>query len=123
MSIPKIIARIFLILAAALLVVGATLAFSHTSLGAQVLSLRGGLQDGFRNAAAGASQFPADFVSPAGRGGGDFDRVGGSLLSDLVHNLGVIGAIVLVYIAISLSLSRLRGWFKRKHNPVRLAAG
>jgi hypothetical protein len=118
----KIITRIFLILAVALLVVGATVAFSHTGLGAQVLSLRGGLEDGFRNAATGASQFPADFASPAGRGG-DFDRGGGSLLSDLVHNLGVIGAIVLVYIAISLSFSRLRSWFKGKRSLVRLASG
>ena len=123
MSILKIIARTFLILAAALLVVGATLAFSHTSLGAQVLSLRGGLEAGFRNAAAGAGQFSAGFVSRAGRGSGDFDRAGGSLLSGLVHNLGVVGAIVLVYITISLSLSRLRGWFKGKRSPVQSAAG
>jgi hypothetical protein len=54
MSTLKIITRIFLILAAALLVVGATLAFFRTNLGAQALSLRGGLEDGFRNVAAGA---------------------------------------------------------------------
>jgi hypothetical protein len=116
MSILKIIARISLILAAALLVVGATVAFSHTSLGAQVLSLRGGLEDGFRNAAAGAGQFSTNFASqvsfPAVGRGGDFGRSGGgSLVFDLLRNLGVVGAIVLVYVAISLSLSRLKGWF------------
>jgi hypothetical protein len=52
MSIIKVVFRISLILAAALLVVGATLALSHTNLGAQVLSARGGLEDGLRNAAA-----------------------------------------------------------------------
>lgn len=127
MSILKIITRIFLILAAALLVVGATLAFSHTSLGAQMLSLRSGLEDGFRSAAAGAGQISANFASqagfPADGRGGDFDHGGGSLLSDMVHNLGVIGAIVLVYIAISLLFSRLRGWFKGKRSLVRPVAG
>jgi hypothetical protein len=73
MSLIKIFARVFLILAAALLVVEATLAFSHTSLGAQVLSLRGGLKDGFRNAVASASQLPANFIPQAGGRGGDFD--------------------------------------------------
>lgn len=127
MSIVKIVTRISLILAAALLVVGATLAFSHTSLGAQVLSVRGGLEDGFRNAAASASQLPANFAAqggfPEGGRGGDFDRAGGgSLISGLVHNLGTVGAIVLVYVAISLSFSRLKGWLKRKRRAVRPAA-
>jgi hypothetical protein len=120
MSLIKIFARIFLILAAALLVVGATLAFSHTSLGAQVLSVRGGLEDGFRNAAASASQLPANFVPQAG---GDFDQAGGgSLILNLMRNLGTVGAIVLVYAAISLSFFRLKGRFKRNRSPVRPAA-
>jgi hypothetical protein len=123
MSIVKVIARIFLILAAALLVVGATLALSHTSLGAQIVSLRGGLEDGFRNAAASTSQLTANFASQAGRGGSDFDRAGGgSLISGLARNLGVVGAIVLVYVAISLAFSRLKGWFKRNRSPLRSAA-
>jgi hypothetical protein len=123
MSLIKFFARMFLILAAALLVVGATLAFSHTSLGAQVLSVRSGLEDGIRNAAASASQIPANFVLQAGGRGGDFDQAGGgSGLFGLVHNLGTVGAIVLVYVAISLSLSRLKGRFKRNRRSVRPAA-
>jgi hypothetical protein len=128
MSMLKITARIFLILAAALLVVGATVAFSHTSLGAQVLSLRGGLEDGFRNATAGVGQISTNFAPqagfPAGGRGGDFDQAGsGSLVFSLVRNLGVVGAIVLVYVAISLSLSHLKGWLKGKRSPLRPAAG
>ena len=127
MSMLKIIARISLILAAALLVVGATVAFTHTSLGAQVLSLRGGLEDGFRNAAANAGQISTNFAPQAGFSvggrGGDFDRSGdGSLVFSLVRNLGVVGAIVLVYVAISLSLSHLKGWLNGKRSPVRPAA-
>jgi hypothetical protein len=123
MSILKVISRIFLILAAALLVVGATLALSHTSLGAQILSARGGLEDGLRNAAASTNPLPANFVPQAGGGGGDFDRAGGgSLVFDLARNLGTVGAIVLAYVAISLAFSRLKGWFKRNRSPLRSAA-
>ena len=122
MSLIKIFARIFLILAAALLVVGATLAFSHTSLGAQVLSVRGGLEDGFRNVAASASQLSTNFAPQASGRGGDFDQVGGgSLILNLMRNLGTVGTIVLVYVAISLSFSRLKGQFKRNRRPVRPA--
>jgi hypothetical protein len=123
MSIIKVIFRIFLILAAALLVVGAMLALSHTSLGAQILSVRGGLEDGFRNAAANTSQLSANFVPQAGRGGGDFDRAGGgSLVFGLVRNLGTVGAIVLVYVAVSLAFSRMKSWFKKNRSPLRPAA-
>ncbi len=122
MSVLKVIFRVFLILAAALLVVGATLAFSHTSLGAQILWVRGGVEDGFHNAAASASQLSTNFASRAG-GGGDFERAGGgSLFSSLAHNLATLGAIVLVYVAISLSYSHLKSWFKRNRNPLRSAA-
>jgi hypothetical protein len=117
MSILKIIIRIFLILAAALLIVGATLALSHTNLGTQILSLRGGMEDGFRNAAASTSQLSTNFASQAG-----FAAAGGSLAFDLVRNLGTVGAIVLVYIAISLAFSRLKGHFKRNRSPLRSAA-
>jgi hypothetical protein len=71
MRIVKVIARIFLILAAALMVVGATLALSHTG---------------------------------------------------LARNLGTVGAIVLVYVAISLAFSGLKGWFKRNRSSLRSAA-
>jgi hypothetical protein len=123
MSILKVIFRVSLILAAALLVVGATLAFSHTSLGAQILSVRGGLEDGLRNAAANGSQLPANFGLQAGRGGGDLDRIGGgSLAFGLLRNLGTVGAIVLVYVAISLAFSHLKGRIKRNRSPLRSTA-
>lgn len=123
MTLIKFIARVFLILAAALLVIGATLAFSHTNLGAQVLSVHGGLEDGFRNAAASASQLPTDLFPQAGGRGGDFDQAGGGLgLLGLARHLGTVSSIVLAYVIISLLFSRLKGRFKRNRSPIRPAA-
>jgi hypothetical protein len=111
----KVIGRTLIILSAALLVVGATLLFARSSLGAQAFS--GGRQPGSGaqgGALDGGRPFPGaglpEGAASGFRGGrGDFERGGGGLgastLFTLGKDLGVITLIVLLYILLDQAFS------------------
>lgn len=104
----KIIGRILIILAAALLVVGATYGFVQLTGGS-----RFGLRDGGRGQFVGGNPPAGGFLganNPRGDFGGEGGRRGGGLFGafDVLRNVFVVGVIFLIIMSASVVYDGLR---------------